>query len=454
MSPRNGEHLVIIGGDAAGMSSAMQARRMQPEMKITAFEEGPETSYIACGMPYFIEGLVEEPERLIVRRPEVFQKRYHIDARVHHRVERIDLEKKAVWVRDLRAETTFRQEYDQLLVATGALPIRPKLPGIDAEGIHSLSIIPDSVRIHREIEERSPKRAVVVGGGYIGLEMAEALLVQGLEVAVVEMLPQVMNTLDEDMAKLVADVLGEMGATLYLDEGVESFQISGHRVSGVKTAKRLLPADMVILGMGVRPNVALAKEAGIPLGETGAILVDDRQRTEVPNVWAAGDCVESLHIVSGRKVFIALGTVANKQGRIAGINLSGGEARFPGVAGTAITKVGSMEVARTGLTVREAEKLGLEVVFAFYKGRTKAGFYPGKGSMSVKVVAEKGTGRFLGGQIVGSPGAGKRIDIFATALHAGMKVSEMMYLDLAYAPPVSPVWDAVLVTLGKVAGKV
>jgi NADPH-dependent 2,4-dienoyl-CoA reductase/sulfur reductase-like enzyme len=451
MDHKKDEHLVIIGGDAAGMSAAAQARRTWPELTITAFEEGPTTSYAACGMPYYVEGLVEEVESLVTRRAEVFQQRYDIDARVRHRVEQIDLKKKAVLVRDLQADTTFQQEYDQLMVATGALPVRPRLPGIEAGGIHTLSILPDSERIHREIEERSPRSAVIVGGGYIGLEMAEALLARGLEVSVVELLPQVMNTLDEDMAGLVADALTKMGVTLYLGEGVESFQAGEGRVTGVKTSKRLLTADLVILGIGIRPNVALAKEAGIPLGKTGAILVDDRMRTEIPDVWAAGDCVESLHLVSGRKVFIALGTVANKQGRIAGTNIGGGDDRFPGVVGTAITTIGQTEAARTGLTVREARKLGIETIAAFHKGRTRARYFPGGGPMAIKVVAEKKTGRFLGGQIVGAPGAGKRIDVFATALHAGLTIPEMKYLDLAYAPPVSPVWDPVLGAVGRAA---
>jgi len=453
MSPKNDQRLVIIGGDAAGMSAASQARRMRPDLRITAFEEGPYTSYGACGMPYYVEGLIEKPEDLVARTPEVFQKKYNIDAHVLHRVEQIDLKMKAVLVRNLQLDKTFWEEYDQLLIATGALPIWPKLPGIEAEGIHSLSIIPDSVKIRQDIETGSLKRAVVVGGGYIGLEMAEALLARGLEVSLVELLPQVMATLDGDMAEFVAEALQEMGVILYLDEGVESFEVTDGRVTGVKTAKRLLAADLVILGMGIRPNVKLAQKAGVPLGETGAIAVDDHMKAQIPGVWAAGDCVESLHLVSGKKVFIALGTVANKQGRIAGTNLGGGGARFPGVVGTAITKVGETEVARTGLSVREAEKLGLDFATAFIRARTKAGYYPGTGPMAVKVVAEKGSARFLGGQIVGAPGAGKRIDVLATALHAGLKVSEMLYLDLAYAPPFSPVWDPLLVALRQVAGK-
>ena len=454
MGHKKDEHLVIIGGDAAGMSAAMQARRMRPELRITAFEEGPTTSYAACGMPYYVEGLVETADDLVARRAEVFRNKHDIDARVRHRVEGIDMVKKTVLVRDLETGRTFDQAYDQLMVATGAIPIRPGLPGIEAEGVHTLSILPDGERIRREVEERSPRSAVVVGGGYIGLEMAEALLARGLDVSVVELLPQVMSTLDEDMAGLVAGALEKMGVTLYLGEGVESFETDGGRVTGVKTSRRLLAADLVILAIGIRPNVALAEEAGIPLGETGAIRVDDSLRTGAPDVWAAGDCVESFHLVSGRKIFIALGTVANKQGRIAGINIGGGQARFPGVVGTAITKVGETEIARTGLTIREAGKLEIETVAAFHKGRTKARYFPDAGPMAVKVVAEQGTGRFLGGQIVGAPGAGKRIDVLATALHAGLTVAEMRYLDLAYAPPVSPVWDPILGAVGKAADRV
>ena len=455
MSSQEGEQLVIIGGDAAGMSAAMQVRRMRPEQAITVFEEGPTTSYAACGMPYYVQGLVQKAENLIARRAEVFREKHDIDARVGHRVEGIDIEKKTVRVRDLETERIFPQAYNRLLVATGAVPLRPgKLPGIGAEGIHTLSILPDSERIHREVEERSPGSAVIIGGGYIGLEMAEALLARGMEVSVVELLPQVMSTLDEDMAELVGEALKKMGVTLYLGEGVESFETTGGRVTGVKTSRRLLPADLVILAIGIRPNVALAEEAGIPLGETGAIQVDDRQRTGAPDVWAAGDCVESRHVVTGGKVFIALGTVANKQGRIAGINLGGGEARFPGVAGTAITRVGKTEIARTGLTVREAGRLEIETVAAFHEGMTRARYFPEAGPMAVKVVAEKRTGRFLGGQIVGAAGAGKRIDVFATALHAGLTVAEMRYLDLAYDPPVSPVWDPILGAIGRAADRV
>lgn len=454
MSAQKGEHLLIIGGDAAGMSAASQARRQRPDLKITAFEQGPYTSYGACGMPYYVQGLVEKAEDLVIRPAEVFRKKYDIDARVLHRVEEIDLEKRAVLVRDLKEDKTFWEQFDQLLIATGASPIRPKFPGIDARGMHSLSLIPDGVAIRRAIEQESAKQAVIVGGGYIGLEMAEALTARGLEVSLVELLPQVMSTLDEDMAGLAAKAVEGLGVSLYLGEGVQSFETVDGRVTGVRTSQRLLPADLVILGMGVRPNVGLAREAGIPLGKTGAILVDESMRTQVPGVWAVGDCVESFHLVSGKKAFIALGTVANKQGRVAGINLGGGDARFPGVVGTAITRVGEMEVARTGLSVREAEDLGLDHVTAFIRARTRAKYYPGGGSMAVRVVAEKETGRFLGGQIVGTAGAGKRIDILATALHAGMKVPQMLYLDLAYAPPFSPVWDPVLVALRQVAGKI
>jgi NADPH-dependent 2,4-dienoyl-CoA reductase/sulfur reductase-like enzyme len=453
MGVKQRERLVVIGGDAAGMSAASQARRMRSDLKITVFERGPYTSYGACGLPYYVEGLVQDIDDLVARTPEVFRQKYDIDARVLHEVEQMDLNRHAVRVRNLKENQTFWEEFDQLLIAIGALPIRPKLPGIDAQGIFSLSLLPDGVAIRQAVQAKSSRRAVIVGGGYIGLEMAEALIARGLEVSLVELLPQVMSTLDEDMAKLVAEALEGMGVALYLSEGVESFEVFDGHVTGLKTIKRLLPADLAILGIGIRPNVALAKQAGIPLGETGAILVDDHMRTEVPGVWAAGDCVESLHLVSGKKVFIALGPVANKQGRIAGINLGGGDTRFPGVVGTAITKVGETEIARTGLSIREIEKLGWDYVTAFIRGRTKAQYFPGKGPIAIKVLAERKTGRLLGGQIIGGPGSGKRIDILATALHAGMKVPDMLFLDLAYAPPFSPVWDPVLVALRKLAEK-
>ncbi|HET9017897.1 MAG TPA: FAD-dependent oxidoreductase [Thermomicrobiaceae bacterium] len=444
------ERLVVIGGDAAGMSAASQVRRMRPEAGIVALERGPHTSYSACGMPYLIGGLVDDPRALVARSPSGFAK-LHIDARVQHEVEEIDLAARLVRGRRRDEGTPFTEPFDQLLIATGTVPIRPPLPGSDASGIFGLGILEDGIRLRGVVDEQQPKRAVIVGGGYIGLEMAEALLARGLDVTVVEAARSVMGTLDPDMGELVGQALRDAGAHLYLEEPVTGFETSDGAVVGVVTVARTLPADLVVLGIGVRPNAALALAAGIPLGETGAIKVNDRMQTGVDGIWAAGDCVESFHLVSRRPVHFALGTIANKQGRIAGINLGGGYARFPGVLGSAVTKICDVEVARTGLQEREARAAGIEFVSARIDSRTRSGYYPGVGKITVKALAERGSGRLIGAQIVGAEGSGKRIDVFAAAIAAGMTAEEFSYLDLSYAPPFAPVWDPVLIAARKAA---
>jgi len=306
--------------------------------------------------------------------------------------------------------------------------------------------------LRRLLDENKAKRGIVVGGGYIGLEMAEALIRRGLEVSLITRSPEVMGTLDDDMGHLVSEALRKLGVTLYLEETLTGFETAKGKIAGVVTDKRSLSADIVILGLGVKPNTALAKAAGIPLGEKGSIRVNGRMETGLSGIWAAGDCAESFHLVSRKPFYIALGTVANRQGRVAGINLGGGYATFPGVVGTAVTKICEAEVARTGLQEGELRKLGIEWVSAVIKSRTKAGYFPGAGDITVKVLAEKGSGRLLGGQIVGAEGSAKRIDTLATALHAGFTVEEMINLDLGYAPPFSPVWDPV-VTAARAAEK-
>ena len=309
-----------------------------------------------------------------------------------------------------------------------------------------------SVELRRLLDGGSARKGVVVGGGYIGLEMAEALVRRGMEVTLIDSSPQVMGTLDEDMGHLVSQALRDFGVTLYLEETLKGFDTKGGKVTGVVTDKRSLPADIVILGLGVRPNTSLAEAAGIPLGEKGSIRVNERMETGIAGIWAAGDCAESFHLISRKPFYIALGTVANREGRVAGINLGGGYATFPGVVGTAVTKICKVEVARTGLQEKELRTLGIEWVSAVIKSRTKAGYFPGAGEITVKVLAERGSGRLLGGQIVGMEGSAKRIDTLATALHAGFTVEEMINLDLGYAPPFSPVWDPV-VTAAREAAK-
>jgi len=443
------ERLIIIGGDAAGMSAASQARRQRPELEIIAFERSPHTSYSACGIPYYVGGIVDDAAALIARTPQAFREKHNIDARTLHEVMQIDLTRRRVQVQQEESGKTWWEPFDQLVIATGAVPLSPDVPGAHADGIYGLNTLQSGIKVRQVIDREQPKRAVIVGGGYIGLEMAEGLIQRGLEVALVERSPQAMNTLDPDMGALVSETLRDVGVVLYLEESLKGFEVQDGRVRAVVTDRRTLPADFVILGLGVRPNTKLAEDAGLTLGEKDAIQVNDRMQAEAEGVWAAGDCVQSFHLVSRRPIHIALGTVANKQGRVAGVNIGGGYATFSGVVGTAVSKICTVEVARTGLQEKEIQQLGLEYMSAKIESRTRAGYYPEAGRITVKVLAEKGSGRLLGGQIVGVEGAAKRVDVLATALHAGFTVQEMVNLDLSYAPPYSPVWDPVLIAVRK-----
>jgi NADPH-dependent 2,4-dienoyl-CoA reductase/sulfur reductase-like enzyme len=379
--------------------------------------------------------------------PEQFKSDYGIDARVRHEVEEIDLKNRRVLVNCLESKKGWWEPFDHLLIATGALPFCPRVPGSDARGIFGLHSLQSGINVRNVLDRSQPKRAVVIGGGYIGLEMAEALIMRGLDVSLVDRGVQVMNTLDPDMGSLVSDALVEAGVKLYREETLEAFEVADGRVKAVVTGKRTLPADIVILGLGVQPRTDLAARAEIPLGVRGAVKVNDRMMTGAEGVWAAGDCAESFHLVSRRPVHIALGTIANKQGRVAGINLGGGYATFPGVVGTAASKICKWEVGRTGLQEHEIRAIGLEYVTARIESMTRASYYPEAGPITVKTLAERSSGRLLGAQIVGIEGAAKRIDIFATALHAGMSVQEMINLDLSYAPPYSNAWDPVLIAV-------
>ncbi len=440
----NDRKLVVIGGDAAGMSAASKVRRTQNKREIVVFERGGHTSFAACGMPYYVAGMVDDVDKLIARKPEVFRKNQNIDVRIHHEVVGIDIEKKEVRVRNLQDDVVFDEHYDDLLIATGAVPLAPDLPGMDAEGVFSLSVLQTGIDVYRYIEQNRPAKAVVVGGGYIGIEMAEALLHREMDVTLIDMAPQVMPTMDSDMAGIISDYMQKEGVAVGLEEKLEQLETDDDgRVSAVVTDKRKLEADLVITGLGVRPNTSIAREAGIGLGAADAVRVNKRMETSAPNVWAAGDCAESHHLVTGKQTFIALGTVANKHGLVAGTNISGGDAVFPGVVGTAITKFNELEIARTGLSEKEAKDLGIACKSTVIEARTRSGYYPGSGKISVKLCADEQDGRLLGGQIAGMQGAGKRIDTLATAITAGMTARNLMDLDLSYAPPFSPVWDPV-----------
>jgi len=445
------ERLVVIGGDAAGMSAASQARRLRgpQELAIVAFDQGNYLSYSACGIPYFVGGVVDELDRLVVRTPEQFATRQDIDARVRHQVTEVDLDKGAVKVTDVDEGTEAWEGFDRLLIATGATPRRPPLPHADADGIFGVQVLDDGRAIFETMRERGPRRAAVVGGGYIGLEMAEAFKMRGLDVTVVERSSHPMPSLDDDIAVLIADAMEGMGIAFHSSEPVEAFEATDGWVSGVVTTKRTIPVDIVVLGLGVDPNVELAAAAGVPIGPSGAIAVDRRMRTGIEGVWAAGDCAEKFHRVSRSPVSIALGTHANKEGRVAGINLGGGYASFPGVIGTAVSKLCDTEVGRTGLNEDEAGAAGFSFITATVDSTTRAGYYPETQPIKTKLLAERGSGRLLGAQIVGKEGAAKRIDVLATAIWNEMSVDELLNIDLSYAPPFSPVWDPVLIAARK-----
>ncbi len=432
------ERLVVIGGDAGGMVAASQARRLRPDLDIVVLEMGEFTSYAACGIPYLVGGEVSGIDALVARGPEVYRERFHIDVRLRNEAMAIDLDRREVEARDHENGRTTRIGFDQLMLGLGARPRRPPLPGIDHPMVHGVQNLEDARALIADMERRRIDAAVVIGGGYIGLEMAEACLHLGLHTTLLDQAPEIMGTLDADMGSRVNEALHNAGV-----EVLTSTRVLGIDDGVVRSGEGDISADLVILGLGVTPNSSIASDAGIELGAGDAIGVDRRQQTSAAGVWAAGDCAESYHLVSRRNVHVALGTVANKQGFVAGTNIAGGDASFPGVVGTAITRICDTEVARTGLTEIEAALAGFDFVAVTVTGRTRASYYPGAEPVVVKMVAERGKGRVLGAQIVGGQGAGKRIDTIATALHAGNTAQELTQLDLAYAPALSPLWDPV-----------
>src|SRR3954470_8312338 len=442
-----GDRLAIVGGDAAGMSAATNARRRDDDLEIVAFERGPYTSYSACGIPYYVAGVVSELDDLVVRSPERHRDN-GIDVRVGAEVVAVDLDARVLTVRADGAER--REPFDRLVIATGARAVELPIPGIEAtEPARTL----EAARRFREQVAGDGDSAVVVGAGYIGIEMAEALVQRGLRVALVERADRVFGVLDADMAEHVREAAEGVGIEIHTGTSVEEVLVGDDGTPrGVRTSDGELPARHVVMATGVEPDVELARAAGLDIGETGALAVDDRQRAG-DGVWAAGDCVESHHRLLDRPVNVQLGTHANKQGRIAGVNATGGDLAFPGVIGTAISRICKREVALTGLTEREASEAGFDVVAAKVEAQSRAGYFPDSGKVWVKVVAERGSGRLLGAQVVGAETAGKRIDTLAMAVWTGMAVDELQWVDLGYAPPVSGVLDPVLVAARVAAGR-
>ncbi|WP_445525953.1 FAD-dependent oxidoreductase [Streptomyces cyslabdanicus] len=451
------ERLVVVGGDAAGMSAASQARRLRgpDELEIVAFERGHFTSFSACGIPYWVGGDVDERDLLIARTPEEHRAR-GIDLRMRTEVTEIDVAAGRVRAREVDSGAETWTSYDKLVIATGARPVRPDMPGADAPGVHGVQTLDDGQALLDSLARARGRRAVVIGAGYIGVEMAEALIRRGYEVTVVDRGREPMSTLDPDMGRLVHRAMSGLGITMVGDAEVTAVLTGDDgRVRAVVTADAEYPADVVVLGIGVHPETALARAAGLPLGAHGGLLTDRAMRVRGhENIWAGGDCVEVLDLVSGQERHVPLGTHANKHGQIIGTNAGGGYATFPGVVGAAVSKVCDLEIARTGLREKDARRAGLRFETVTVESTSRAGYYPGAAPMTVKMIAEHRTGRLLGVQIVGREGAGKRVDVAAVALTAGLTVEQMTALDLGYAPPFSPVWDPVLVAARKAAAKV
>jgi NADPH-dependent 2,4-dienoyl-CoA reductase/sulfur reductase-like enzyme len=443
--------IVVIGGVAAGMSAASQAKRRRPDVEVVALEKGPYVSYGACGMPYNIEDPDRSMEDLVVITPERFRTEREIDVRTGHEALRIDAARKLVRVRDLGSSEEYDLAYDRLVIATGASAVRLPLPGAELDGVFVLRELTDGGAIKQAIAERQPRHVAIVGGGYIGLEMCDVLLRRGIVVTILERLDQLAPGIDSTLAGQIRAEVERHGAQVRTGASVEGFERRGGGLL-VRTDGEAVEADLVLVAVGARPNVRLAKDAGVDVGPTGAIAVDDSMRTNLPDVFAAGDCVEALHLVSGEPVWVPLGPTANKQGKVAGANAIGADERFRGIVGTAAFQVLDLQVGRTGLSLEEAERLGLDAFRSESRHRTRGHSFPGSGPVTTVLTVERGTGRLLGAQQVGPEGVQGRINVYATALTAGMAAGDLSHLDLAYAPPLAPVYDPLLIS-GTVAEK-
>lgn len=435
--------VVIIGGVAGGASAAARLRRLDERAEIIVFERSGFVSYANCGLPYYIGGTIAEKRELTLQTPESFWNRFRIRMKTKHEVLAIDPAAKTVTVKDLSTGKTFTESYDKLVLSPGAMPTRPPLPGIDSERVFSLRTVEDTLRIHDYVRREKPQSAVLVGGGYIGIEVAENLRELGLDVTIVQRPKQLMNTLDYDMATFVHAKLREKGIRLELCRSVSGFEERDGQILTLIDGQDPLPADLVLLAIGVTPDSGLAKQAGLALGIKGSIVVNDRMETSAPDIYAVGDAVQVKHAVTGQDALIALAGPANKQGRIAADNICGLDSRYRGSQGSSIIKVFDLTVASTGLTEKAAASAGIDADCVVLSPGSHASYYPGARPMTMKVVFEKQTFRLLGAQIAGGEGVDKRIDVLAVALHAGMRADELKDLDLAYAPPYSSAKDPV-----------
>ena len=447
-----GKRLLVIGGVAAGPKAAAKAKRCDPEMEIVIYQGEEEISYAGCGLPYFVSGLIKKREDLISRTPGKFAQD-GIKVLRNRRIEEMDVKGRTIFGKNLESGEMFKDHFDRLVIAPGGEAIRPKIEGIDLRNVFYLRSIFDADAILQAIRSEKITDVGIAGGGYIGLEMAESLIHLGKRVTIVELAPQILTLFDDDLAGLLRLYLEAKGVQIFTSEGIKTLRGKDGVVTHIRTSGREIEADAVLMSLGVRPRVDLAKKAGLRIGETGAVWVNDRMETSTEGIYAAGDCAETNHLITGKKVWIPLGSTANKQGRVAGSNLCGGNAVFPGVMGTAIFKVFDFNVAKTGLNMGEAEKQGFHPIQAIVKGYDRAHYYPGGKESTLKVIADQKTGRILGGQAIGEGPSDKFIDILAMALHGKMTCKELANVDLAYAPPFSPVLSPVIVAANVLTNK-
>ncbi|NLD04958.1 MAG: FAD-dependent oxidoreductase [Synergistaceae bacterium] len=435
--------VLIIGGVAGGATAAARLRRLDEKAEIIMFDKGPYVSYAACGLPYFLDDrIIHDRNKLIVRTPEQFAKKNNIEAKVNNRVTSIDRENKKVEVEDLETGKKYTESYDKLIISTGASPFRPNIPGIDTDGVFTLWDIPDAVKIKEYIKEKNVKKVVIVGGGAIGLEVAENLTETGMEITIVELSDHLIAPLDADMALPVLKYVREKGIEVILNDGVTAIEKRDDGFT-VKLSESGIDADMILMSVGARPQGELAKEAGLIVNERGFIKVDEHMRTSDPDIFAVGDVTEVKNFITGQPASVALAGPANKQGRIAADNIAGINSRYGGIQGTGALKIFDMTVAFTGLSEKEAQKNGLNYDKVLIYHYPHAGYYPGGQEMAIKIVFEVPTGRILGAQITGYTGVDKRCDVLAASIRMGADAHDLTELELAYSPPFGTPKDAV-----------
>ena len=436
--------VVIVGGVAGGATAAARIRRLDEQAEIVVFERTGYISYANCGLPYYIGGVIADPEALTLQTPESFYTRFRVRMKVRHEVTALHPERKTVTVKNLETGEEFEESYDKLLLSPGARPAQPRLPGMGISRLFTLRTVEDTFRIKSYIDQAHPKSAVLAGGGFISLELAENLRELGMEVTIVQQVGQLMEPFDPDMAAFLQSEMRRHGVKLALGRTVDGFEETDGGVKVLlKEEASPLCADMVVLAIGVTPDTRLAGAAGLELGVKGSIVVNDRMETSAPDIYAVGDAVQVRNFVTGQDTVVALAGPANKQGRIAADNICGGDSRYTGAQGSSILKVFGMTAALTGLNETQARAAGLDADAVILSPMSHAGYYPGGKVMTMKVVFETGTCRLLGAQIVGYEGVDKRIDVLAAALRAGMKATELKELELAYAPPYSSAKDPV-----------